>query len=107
MDCHRCGKCCSEAFYRQVRPDDVKGWKAGGRDDLVEIYEDELKSREHANPDMAGLGMALHTCRFIKGQGPGKLFCEIYEFRPVTCREFEVGRSRLCAAYAGKKKMGN
>ena len=105
MECKRCGKCCSEAFYRQVRPDDVKGWREKGRDDLVEIYEDELSRREHLNTDMATKGMALHTCRFLKGEGPGRLSCEIYDERPITCHEFEVGRSRLCAAYKGKKKI--
>ena len=84
MECKRCGRCCSEAFYRQVRPEDVKGWKAKGRDDLVRIYEDELSRRDHTNPDLAALGAALHSCRFLKGEGKGMFFCEIYEERPTT-----------------------
>ena len=102
MECKRCGRCCSEPFYRQVRPDDLEEWKARGRDDLVRIYEEESSKRDHRNPSLAALAMPLHTCRFLKPDGPGTFSCSIYEFRPLTCREFEVGCSRLCPCYPGK-----
>ena len=106
MECSRCGRCCCEAFYRHVRPDDLKDWQEKGRSDLVEIYQEEISRNDHSNPEMAALGMAFHTCRFLKPEVPGRFFCEIYEVRPITCREFEVGCSKLCPNYQGKRKDG-
>jgi len=104
MECRRCGKCCFEAFYRHVRPADVAGWEARGRLDLVEVAKEEDKRRECLNPELAALGMALHTCRYLRPEGAGRFKCAIYEVRPITCREFGVGCSRLCPEYAGKKR---
>jgi len=105
MECSRCGKCCSEAFYRQVRPKDLDDWRQKGRPDLVEVYEQEIASNDRANPEMAALGKAFHTCRFLKHESPDRFFCEIYEYRPITCHEFEVGCSKLCPNYRGRKKQ--
>jgi len=104
MECSRCGKCCFEAFYRHVRPADVEDWKQKGRPDLEDIFKRELSRSDHTNPEMAALGMAFHTCRFLKPESPGRFQCAIYEFRPITCREFDVGCSRLCPNYKGRKE---
>ena len=105
MECLRCAKCCFEPFYRHVRPDDVEEWKANGRQDLVEILEREIKAQDRTNMALAALGMPFHTCRFCRPEGPGKFYCEIYQYRPITCREFDPGCSRLCPQYQGRKKI--
>jgi len=104
MECSRCGKCCFEPFYKHVGAEDLEDWKARDRHDLVEAFEKELRSKDRTNPEMARRGLAFHTCRFLKPESEGRFFCSIYEFRPVVCREFEVGCSRLCPNYQGKKK---
>ena len=105
MECKRCGKCCFEAFYRHVGPKDIKRWEEEGRQDLVRAFKEELKKEDRTNPEMAALGMAFHTCKFLKPEGPDRFFCRIYEHRPITCQEFKVGCSRLCPNYRGKKKV--
>jgi Fe-S-cluster containining protein len=105
IECSRCGKCCFEPFCRQVRPDDLEAWKRAGRTDLVDIFEYEMVSTDRTNPEMARLGMAFHTCRFLKPEAPGRFYCVIYDHRPLTCSEFEVGYSRLCPNYRGRKPI--
>ncbi len=105
MECSRCGKCCFEPFYRLVRPVDVEEWEKRGRGDLVDVFNEEKKSSDRTNPKMAALGMPFHTCRFLKSDGPGKFSCEIYEFRPLTCRELYVGCTRLCPNYKGRRSL--
>ncbi len=102
MECKRCGKCCFESFYRHVRPDDLADWEARGRTDLVKAYEDEKMTRGAINREMAESGMTLHACRYLK-KDEDRFRCEIYELRPLTCREFTVGCLRLCPRYKGKK----
>jgi Fe-S-cluster containining protein len=104
MDCTRCGKCCFEPFNRHVRPDDLAAWKRAGRADLICAYEAELASHDHTNRAMAEAGLALHTCKHLSREAPGRFACGIYELRPITCREFEVGCSRLCPGYQGKRR---
>jgi Fe-S-cluster containining protein len=105
MECSRCGKCCFEPFYRHVRPADVEEWEKCGRSDLVSALTEEKKSNDRTNPGMASLGMAFHTCRFLKAGGQDKFKCDIYEHRPITCRDFYVGCSRLCPNYKGKRSL--
>lgn len=104
MKCLRCGKCCGEPFSRVTRPQDLVKWARRGRLDLVEIYEQEVSSSDRTNPAMAALGLNFHTCRFLLPESPGRFRCDIYKDRPQTCREFEVGCSRLCPNYRGKNK---
>ncbi len=104
MECSRCGKCCCEAFYRHVAPEDLERWEQAGRTELIEAYQAELDSNDRSNPAMAELGLAFHTCGFLRPDGPGRFFCAIHEERPAMCRDFEVGCSRLCPNYRGKKR---
>jgi Fe-S-cluster containining protein len=104
MECLRCGKCCFEPFYRHVRPDDLEHWKEKGRRDLITAYQEELGRRDRSNPEMAKLGMPFHTCMFLKPDGKDRFACQIYEVRPITCQKFDVGCSRLCPQYQGKKR---
>lgn len=104
MECSRCGKCCFEPFNRNVRTEDLTDWEKRGRPDIVETFRREEKKSNHVNPDMAALGMAFHSCMFLRSESPGRFYCEIYEFRPATCRQFGVGCSKLCPNYQGGKR---
>ena len=103
MECLRCGKCCFGPFYKLTRPEDVADWERDGISVPLEAYGEESGSTDHANHEMAALGMPFHTCRFLTPDGD-RFLCSIYEHRPRTCREFEPGCSRLCPQYKGKKR---
>ena len=105
MECSRCGKCCFEPFYRHVRPADTDLWKREGRQDILDFLNAELKAHDRTNPAMAELGLPFHTCKCLRADGPGRFACSIYEVRPITCQEFEVGCSRLCPNYHGKRPL--
>ena len=102
MECTWCGECCGEPFYTHVAASDVADWQKSGRTDLIEAFEADLASDDRGNPEMSKLGLAYFTCKFLQPEGPGRFACGIYEDRPLVCREFEVGCSKICPEYRGR-----
>ncbi|HOE23550.1 MAG TPA: YkgJ family cysteine cluster protein [Smithellaceae bacterium] len=99
MECLRCGRCCLADFTAYATEEDIRRWKAEGRDDILEVLErgqafwegDRLMSRESGTP--------LAGCRFFAFDGE-RYFCAIHETRPAVCRLYEPGSSEICPQHS-------
>ncbi len=87
MECKHCGKCCFGSFCRHVGQEDLDDWQEHGRHDIIEMYEKDKARTNRIYPEMRAFGLPLHTCSCIKVDNNGELYCEIYEHRPIVCRE--------------------
>ena len=105
MKCLRCGRCCLADFTAYVTEEDIRRWRAEGRDDILNILEggqsawegDRLMSRESGTP--------LRGCRFFAFDGESYI-CAIHETRPSVCRLFEPGSSGICPQHS-RLERGN
>ena len=91
--CLRCGRCCQQPFSRNTGPEDLARWERERRYDLIAAAEEE----ERAQDGSPGARRS-RPCRFNKTTEDQRTYCVIYEARPVVCRGFTPGRSRLCPA---------
>lgn len=96
-ECLRCGRCCQDPFSRYVSEEDVLRWKREKRFDILSVVSEEERALERAT-GMSALKM-FKPCRFNNPAGEvGRVACAIHRTRPLICRRFEPGRSRLCPA---------
>lgn len=101
-DCMRCGKCCRCDFFAFTRPEDLARWKEQGREDILQLIENENPVWEGDRLISARDGRHLRCCPFLTWEGE-KRVCAIYETRPGICREFQPGSSHICPLYRETK----
>jgi Fe-S-cluster containining protein len=97
-ECRRCGRCCLADFAAYVTDDDIRRWKAEGRDDILYILKKEHGTWEGDHLVSADSGNPLHGCPFFAFDGK-EFGCGIYETRPATCRKYLAGSSELCPQF--------
>jgi len=67
-----------------------------GKPQIVESTMTEVMEGETLNPCPAT--GSLESCVYLNWDG-SSFFCEIYETRPLVCRNFIPGSSELCPRY--------
>jgi Fe-S-cluster containining protein len=82
--CRNCGECCIAFEIGPLEHEDVvtfayKSYVDKDGDELIE------KHRPEWSPDWAQMGVCVYLGEDRR--------CEIYENRPVVCRDFQCGRS--------------
>ena len=90
FDCSTCGACCREAFHVvELEPDDP----------FVKLYPDLIAHEDgRINlPRPGGLCVALELLDSDSGQTWN---CRLYNDRPISCREFELGSANCVEARA-------
>ncbi len=79
-----------------MSPQDLTQWEQEGRFDIIAAYHDEERKIE--NEDFLHGYKMLKPCRFLANRDGQKNACAIYASRPLMCREFITGKSKLCPA---------
>ncbi len=100
INCLRCGACCHVDMVAYVSPEDIQRWKEEGRYDII----DRLRENEvmwAGDRIINKSGRKVTSCFYLSWRG-SSFFCEIYETRPMTCRNFIPGSSELCSRYSRK-----
>jgi Fe-S-cluster containining protein len=80
-----------------VSPEDIQRWEKERRYDIIaRLRENEVMWS--GDRIINKFGVRLTSCVYLKRHG---LFfaCEIYETRPMVCRNFIPGSSELCPLY--------
>lgn len=100
--CRRCGACCQVDMIAYVCSGDMERWEKEGRQDII--------SRIRGNDVMwfggrivDKSGVVVTKCTFLKWDSQLAL-CEIYDTRPMVCRDFVPGSSELCPLYYELRK---
>lgn len=97
ITCHRCGSCCHVDMVAYISPEDMQRWEKERRHDIIARIRDN-------DVIWAGdriinrSGRKLESCVYLNWEG-SSFFCEIYETRPLVCRNFIPGSSELCPRY--------
>jgi len=75
-DCQRCGGCCawSETWPVLMGPRDGEGIP----DDLIDFDNERMQSHGH-------------RCAALDGVIGTRVGCDVYDKRPLVCREFQSG----------------
>jgi Fe-S-cluster containining protein len=95
--CRRCGACCRVDMVAYVSPEDIQRWGKEGRHDIIERLRDN-DVMWAGDQIINKFGEKVGDCIYLNWDGT--LFsCEIYETRPLICRNFIPGSSPLCPQY--------
>jgi len=97
MDCRRCGTCCHVDMVAYVTDEDIERWERQGRHDIIE----RLKNNDvmwAGDRIIDKSGAKVTTCVYLKWKD-SSYFCEIYDTRPMVCRNYVPGSSELCPFY--------
>ncbi|MCX5807176.1 MAG: YkgJ family cysteine cluster protein [Proteobacteria bacterium] len=97
ITCRRCGACCHVDMIAYVSPEDIQRWEKEQRYDILDRLHDN-------NVFWAGdriinkFGTSVTSCFYLNWD-VSFFSCEIYETRPMICRNFIPGSSELCPLY--------
>lgn len=99
--CRRCGACCHVDMVAYVSPEDIQRWEKEGRHDIIARLRgnaviwagDRIINRS---------GGKVTSCYYLDWDG-SSFFCQIYETRPMVCRNYIPGSSELCPQYYRKE----
>lgn len=97
-ECLRCGRCCLANFAAYVTDLDIARWKEQEREDILNILKREHGQWEGGRLVSAKTGGVLQGCPFYFFDGHD-FSCAIHETRPMTCRRYEPGSSKLCPQF--------
>ena len=95
MKCLRCGACCHVDMVAYISPEDIQRWEKERRYDILARMRDVMWSGDRIVDEF---GVRVTSCVYLKWHGSSFL-CEIYETRPMACRNFIPGSSGLCPLY--------
>ncbi len=97
ITCLRCGTCCHVDMVAWVRPEDIERWQKEGRYDIIaRLREDRVMWA--GDRIISRSGVRVTRCFYLQSRG-SRFFCEIYETRPMVCRNYVPGSSELCPQY--------
>ncbi|MBN2401177.1 MAG: YkgJ family cysteine cluster protein [Spirochaetes bacterium] len=101
ITCLRCGACCHVDIIAYVSPEDIQRWEGEGRNDIIaRIGGGEVVWL--GDRIVNKYGEKVKNCVYLNYDGTS-FFCEIYETRPLVCRNFLPGSSELCPQYYRKE----
>ncbi len=101
--CQQCGTCCSVDMIAYVTPEDIERWERQGRQDIISrLRDNEVIWAGDRIVDRTGAKVT--SCTYLNWNGT-TFFCEIYETRPMVCRNYVPGSSELCPLYYQKKQV--
>jgi Fe-S-cluster containining protein len=97
ITCQRCGSCCRVDMVAYISPKDIQRWEKEQRDDIIARLRDN-DVMWAGDRIVNRFGINVRDCVYLNWNGT--LFsCEIYETRPMICRNFIPGSSALCPQY--------
>lgn len=100
ITCRRCGTCCHVDMVAYVSPEDFHRWEKEQRHDIVaRLSNNEVLWAGDRIINKFGAKMTQCVCL---NWGGSSFSCEIYETRPVVCRNFAPGSSELCPLFYRK-----
>ncbi|MHB8110755.1 MAG: YkgJ family cysteine cluster protein [Syntrophorhabdaceae bacterium] len=98
--CRRCGACCHVDMMAYVRPEDFTRWEKEGRHDIIaRMRNNEIVWAGGRIVNKSGT--AVRTCFYLDWD-TSRFFCQIYNTRPMVCREYVPGSTLLCPLYRKK-----
>jgi Fe-S-cluster containining protein len=86
-----------------ITPEDIQRWEKEGRNDILARIRDNGVMWA-GDRIINKSGRKLTTCIYLNWDG-SSLLCEIYETRPLVCRNYIPGSSYLCTQY--QRDYGN
>ena len=97
ITCRRCGACCRVDMVAYISPEDIQRWEKESRHDIIARMREnnEMWAGDHI---INRVGEEVRRCVYLNRDG-SFFFCEIYETRPLVCRNFIPGSSELCPQY--------
>ena len=101
--CKRCGTCCLAGGFSLIKDVDIQRWEREGRCDILHIITKREPVWAGDRLISAGMGEMGNACPFLIKDG-GIYVCTIYESRPVVCRDFMPGSSRICPQWKDKSR---
>ncbi len=101
ITCRRCGACCHVDMIAYSSPEDIQRWEEEGRQDIIARIRDN-DAIWSGDRIMNSSGTVMTSCVYLNWDG-SSFFCEIYETRPLVCRNFIPGSSELCPKYYREK----
>ena len=95
--CRQCGRCCRSLDYRrEVTAEDVAGWRALGRTDILEwvgIFKREGRDTAYRIWMIPGTTKTAETCPFLHHVSPeNRWICRIHDVKPAICRQYPFTR---------------
>jgi Fe-S-cluster containining protein len=101
VQCLRCGNCCHVDMRAYVTETDLFRWGQEGRRDIMSrvLGDDIIWSGDRM---ISSSGKKVKNCIYL-GRDGTTFFCDIYETRPLVCRNYIPGSSELCPSYSKKK----
>lgn len=97
ITCRRCGSCCKVDMVAYVTSEDIQRWEEEGRNDILSRIRNNGVTWA-GDRIVNKSGRILKTCYYLSCDG-STFSCEIYETRPLVCRNFVPGSSYLCTQY--------
>ncbi len=95
--CRRCGACCHVDMAAYAGQEDIRRWKSEGRHDIVaRLSNDDVVWA--GDRMVRRSGQTVTTCFYLNWNG-SSFSCEIYDTRPLVCRNYVPGSSELCPRY--------
>ena len=97
LTCRRCGACCRVDMVAYISAEDIQRWEKERRHDIIARMRDNnvMWAGDHI---INRSGEEVMSCVYLNQDGLS-FFCEIYETRPLVCRNFIPGSSELCPQY--------
>lgn len=80
-----------------VTQEDIARWEKEGRHDIID-HLDNHSVFWAGDQVFNKFGRKVTTCFYLNWNG-SCFFCEIYETRPMVCRNYVPGSSILCPLY--------
>jgi Fe-S-cluster containining protein len=101
--CRRCGACCHVDMVAYVSPGDIRRWEKERRYDIIaRLRENDVMWAGDRIIDKSGARVT--SCVYLKWHG-SSFSCEIYETRPMVCRNFIPGSSELCPLHYREEQI--
>ncbi len=82
-------------FLSYVRQVDIDRWKMEKRYDILEYVDNHVWAGDRI---ISSSGISVNRCIFLKQCGD-ITYCDIYETRPLTCRNYQPGSTAICRLY--------
>ncbi|MDD3846615.1 MAG: YkgJ family cysteine cluster protein [Syntrophorhabdaceae bacterium] len=95
--CRQCGCCCYVDMVIYVTSEDMERWERQGRQDIIARLRDN-RVIWAGDRIVDRSGAKVTNCVYLNWNGK-TFFCEIYETRPMVCRNYVPGSSELCPLY--------
>jgi Fe-S-cluster containining protein len=103
IKCIRCGACCHVDMLAYVSNKDIERWEKEQRFDIIGRIQNK-NVIWFGDRIIDNYGEKITSCIYLN-RDLSSFFCEIYNTRPLVCRNFTPGSSELCPQYKNKAKI--